>query len=91
LVLSGAGGELTNNVLVEETTCRISRDKTLVDGLIDTLIGITTTVGEHDSEGACGGVVGSLTDKAAGDSGTHLSFSLLLLSVPFKVGTTPKR
>jgi len=83
LVLSGAGGELTNNVLVEETTCRISRDKTLIDRLIDTLIGITTTAGEHDGEGACGGVVGSLTDKAAGDSGTHLSFSFVVVKCSF--------
>lgn len=69
---SVASSELADNVAVEESTSRVGRDKTLIDGLINIAIGVLTIVGEGQSKGTTGCVVGSLADKAAANSGAHV-------------------
>ena len=71
LVLSGAGGELVTNVGAEKATGAISRDKSLISGLIDTLIGIGAPILEYDGQHTTAGVVGCFLEEVAIESSSH--------------------
>ena len=62
---SGAGGKLATNVCTEEAAGTISRDKTLIDRLVNILVRIGTTIGEDNGKhtGAC--VVGCFLEEGA--------------------------
>jgi len=62
---SGAGGKLATNVASKEAAGTISRDKTLVNSLVNILIGISATIGEDNGKhtGAC--VVGCFLEEGA--------------------------
>ena len=72
LVLSGAGGELVTNVGAEKATGAISRDKSLISGLVDTLICIGAPVLEHNGQHTSAGVVGCFLEEVAIESSSHV-------------------